>query len=410
MRRAVITVAVLVCSILAYSDSFAQSRKIPPPLLDVVTSEIKSLFARVDLLMSSAATRIAGKGLASEESRQIVRELCPEIPQATLCAVTDIQGLVTIIEPEKYSRYQGTNVIGQKYVAMTLSNAIPVLSKSFRNEEGFFGVFFAYPIVSPSGTPEGAVLVLFRPDRFIGEAVRRTPMYIPVEIAVLQEDGTVLYSATPADVGRNVFSDPDTQGYRQLISLAWRVKKEPSGTGSYIPARSRSEKPVKKLAYWETAALYGTEWRVLLLKQEEQEIVYGPKVEKKPDFPAFDRSLRAFCKNPETVREVSAGDTRAVTTLFRSFYDRNKGLYSLQFVNPSGINLFGYPRENSLTNYNFYERRDPHDEQLLAGIREKKEVVFEKTLVEGGTGRFFVCPVFKDTEYLGSIYSVIRLK
>ncbi len=410
MKRAVIIVTVLVCSVLAWSDSFAQSRKVPPPLLNVVTSEIERLFARVDLLMSSAAAGIAEKGLASEESKQTVRELCTEIPQTTLCAVTNSQGVVTIIEPQTYSRYQGANVVGQKYVAMTLSDAIPVLSKSFKNEQGFFGVFFAYPIVSPSGTPLGAVLVLFRPDHFIGEAVRRIPMYIPVEIAVLQEDGTVLYSGRPADVGRNVFSDPDTQGYRQLISLAWRVKKERSGTGSYIPARSRSEKPVKKLAYWETAALYGTEWRVLLLKEEEREIVYGLKVEKKPDFPTFDRSLRAFCRNPETVREVSAGDNRALMTLFRSFYERNKGLYSLQFVNPSGINLFGYPRENSLTNYNFNERRNPLDEKFLAGINEKKEVVFEEALMEGGTGRFFMCPVFKDGEYLGSIYSVIRLK
>jgi hypothetical protein len=408
MKKAAFIIAAVVCSLVVCGPSSAQSRKKPPPLLGLVMEEVQRLFSRVDLLMSSAAQRIAEKGRASEESRSILRDLCKDIPQVMLCAVTDASGLVTAIEPEPYRRFQGTNVIGQTYVARTLSDMQPVLSRSFRNEDGLFGVFFAYPLVSAGKTSEGALLVLFRPDRFIGEAVRRIPLYMPVEVAVLQTDGIVLYGEYPENIGRNVFTDPDTQGYRQLISLAWRVKKEPSGTGTYIPAKSRYRTPVNKQAYWDTASLYGTEWRVLLLKSEERDVTFGVRVQKKPDMAAFDRALRALCKNPETVRDLSSRNMSSLNALFKGFYEMNKGLYSVQFVDAQGINLFGYPRENSLTNYNFYERRAPYDTQFLEGIRDKKEVSFEKPLLEGGTGRFFLCPVFSGDVYLGSIYSVVK--
>lgn len=408
MKKTVLIMAAVVCSLVVCGPSYAQSRKTPPPLLELVRAEVQQLFSRVDLLMSSAAKSIAEKGRASEESRNILRDLCKDIPQVMLCAVTDANGLVTAIEPEPYKRFQGTNVMGQTYVARTLSDMQPVLSKSFRNEDGFFGVFFAYPLISAGKTSEGALLVLFRPDRFIGEAVRRIPMYMPVEVAVLQTDGIILYGEYPENIGRNVFTDPDTQGFRQLISLAWRVKKEPSGTGTYVPAKSRYRTPVDKQAYWDTTSLYGTEWRVLLLKPEERDVTYGVKVQRKPDVAAFDRALRAFCKNADTVRHVSTRNMSALGDLFKAFYEQNKGLYSVQFVDAQAINLFGYPRENSLTNYNFYEGRALYDAQFLEGIRDKKEVSFLRPLLEGGTGRFFLCPVFSGDVYLGSIYSVVK--
>jgi len=103
---------------------------------------------------------------------------------------------------------------------------------------------------------------------------------------------------------------------------------------------------------------------------------------------------------------MAAGDKETCMSIFRHYYADYLGIYSIQWADASGINRFGYPEENSLTNYDFHAQRTPASEKFLAVIEAREEVSFVFPLVEGSIARCFSVPLYADGQYRGILYTL----
>ena len=92
--------------------------------------------------------------------------------------------------------------------------------------------------------------------------------------------------------------------------------------------------------------------------------------------------------------------------IFKRLFEETSGIYSIQWVDTSSINRFGYPPENSLRDYSFQEGRSFGDEQFKAALAAREESIFRLPLVEGGKGTFYLHPIYSGDQYLGMIYAI----
>ncbi len=96
------------------------------------------------------------------------------------------------------------------------------------------------------------------------------------------------------------------------------------------------------------------------------------------------------------------GDKNKAIQFFKKFYDETPGIYSIQWIDEKGINRFGYPKENSLADYDYSAGREAHDKDILRIVTAQQPVSsYEDRLFEGGTGIFTFRPVFLKKKYLG---------
>ena len=103
---------------------------------------------------------------------------------------------------------------------------------------------------------------------------------------------------------------------------------------------------------------------------------------------------------------MAAGDKETCMCIFRHYYEDNPGIYSIQWADASGINRFGYPEENSLTDYDFHAQRTHASEKFLAVIEAREEVSFVFLLVEGSIARCFSVPLYAEEQYRGILYTL----
>jgi len=63
-----------------------------------------------------------------------------------------------------------------------------------------------------------------------------------------------------------MLTDPAFAGYPELVALTKRIATEPSGTGTYTFTPAGGGPAVRKSAFWTTAGLHGTEWRIVVAR------------------------------------------------------------------------------------------------------------------------------------------------
>lgn len=122
-----------------------------------------------------------------------------------------------------------------------------------------------------------------------------------------------------------------------------------------------------------------------------------------------EASLRNLAESGELADALSNKDSEGIKRIFKKFYEDHPGIYGIQWVDANGINLYGYPEENSPLNYDFHSLKIPSSKPILNALSGKKESSFDVPLIEGKEGRFFMAPVYKGEVYLGMVY-IIRIK
>jgi len=384
-----------------------ESKKPVPPAVDMLKKETEQVLARIDTTVAVASKKIAEAGIDSAEARAIVQKVCSDVPSVVNCAVVDMRGTVIVAEPEPFRKLEGTNRIGHEHVRKILKTGIPTLSSAFKGDDGTYGVSVAHSVRTDRGP--GALIVSFRPEILIGDIVRSMAFFIPVQIFFFETNGKILYTENTADVGVNILTNPRLQTNRQLSAVVWKASKIKTGSDTFVPLDKDDGGPPRKTAHWTTVALHGKEWRIVFIRPLLTEETYGFQKKTQPDLSRSDAALRAFCGKPGTVQALATGDRAQVTNALRSFYEANADMFSVQWINANGVNVLGYPAENSLKDYDFKKLRDASDEEVLKIVLDKKEGSLTRRMIVGGTARLFICPVFRDGEYLGSICSVFLI-
>jgi hypothetical protein len=91
-------------------------------------------------------------------------------------------------------------------------------------------------------------------------------------------------------------------------------------------------------------------WRLVAIHVEQTD------AERKVGIPVpsstLEQKLESFVVTSTLIKALAAGDKPKGMQLFKEFYDDTPGIYSVRWMDKKGINRFGYPRANSLADYN----------------------------------------------------------
>jgi len=393
------------CFVFAVTAADASNQ---PTILSTAEQQVSAELARLDSVLKKAAGELGKSGLTGDEARRVLSATCGEFSYAVDCATIDAQGRMISVEPQQYRSFEGKDISDQEQVKRMLKRRKPVLSSVFRSVEGDYAVDAEFPIFRPEGRFIGSVSMLFKPEKLLGDIIKPLVKGVPMDIWVMEKGGRLLYDVDPAQVGLNLFTAPEYRAYKQVLRLAKKIAKTPQGDGGYRFKKATLTGPeVNKKAYWQSAGLYGTPWRLVGIH------LLSETVEKRAERPALattvEQTLEKFVAEPALKTALANGNKDEVIILFKSFFEATPGIYSVQWVDTKGINRFGYPAENSLSEYDFNAGNARSDKETLRILSKQQPDVLEAPLLEGRTGAFVFKPVFKDGQYLGLVYS-IKLK
>ena len=234
------------------------------PVLKITKKAIDNTLAEIDKDLKTAAKELSVTDLKGDAARKILNGLCKYRPYVVDCSIIDTNGIKITVEPAEYKQYEGANKSDLPYVITLLKTKKPVMSDVYHSAEGIHAVGIGYPIFSDKGEFLGAVRMLIKHEVFLRPLVENKPC----KIWVMEVNGLIVYDADPEEIGKNIFSDSMFSPFEDLISFAKTVALSNNGAGSYsFYADGLKDKTlVEKIAVWDTAGMYGTEWRVVAME------------------------------------------------------------------------------------------------------------------------------------------------
>ena len=233
---------------------------------EAVQSELDNL----DRDLSGAASELSGTELSGPDARRILNRLCSNHPFIIDSCTTDAAGKMVTVAPEAYSSYEGSDISTQDPMVKLRETKEPVLSQVFTAVEGMDAVVLVWPILSDKadkGDFIGSVSALFKPETLLSTAVEPTLKGTDIDVNVMQLDGLNIYDSEGTDTGKNLFTDPSFQPYKELVELGSRIAAQESGSGSYTFINHTTGKPVKKQAFWVSVGLHDTAWRLVSVQE-----------------------------------------------------------------------------------------------------------------------------------------------
>lgn len=255
----VILVAFILISGCAPSDTEIQLKTVTGQIQKAVQSEMDGL----DSDLSAAAASLSKSGLSGPEARGILNGVYQKHPYIIDTCTTDAVGIMVTVAPDAYSRYEGTDISHQDVTIEFTKTGKPILSQVFRAVEDVNAVVIMWPIPSTENSAPSSVSVLFKPETLLDSVIRPVIKDTNISVNVMQLDGLNIYDSEGGETGKNLFTDPVFQPYKDLISLGKRMVAQESGSGSYTYVSQKTGQTTKKLAYWQSAGLHGNEWRIM---------------------------------------------------------------------------------------------------------------------------------------------------
>ncbi|MCX5667805.1 MAG: cache domain-containing protein [Candidatus Omnitrophica bacterium] len=258
--------AVLIVGIAVFVTAHAFAADIGDimPSLKAAKQVIDSTLAEIDTDLKAAAKALSNTDLKADAARKILNDLRKYRPYVMDCSIIDADGVEITVEPAEYKQYEGANRSDLPHVMLLLKNKKPIMSSVYHSAEDIHVVTIGYPIFSDKGEFSGAVRMLIRHELFLRPLLEDKPC----KIWVMQKDGLVVYDVDPEEIGKNIFSDPIFSLFEDLISFSKTVASSKSGAGSYsfYIDGLKDKRLAEKTAVWDTAGLYGTEWRVVAME------------------------------------------------------------------------------------------------------------------------------------------------
>ena len=254
----------IIIAVFAVAQAFAADMGSIMPVLKSAKQSIDSTLAEIDKDLKAAAKGLSATDLKGDAARKILNDLRKYRPYVVDCSIIDPNGIKITIAPEEYRKYEGTNRTDLPSVIVLLRTKKPVMSDVYHSAEGIHAISMGYPILSDKGELLGAVRMLIKHEEFLKPLVSGKPF----KIWVMQPNGLIVYDPDPEEIGKNIFSDDMFKPFEDLISFAQTVALAKNGAGSYsfyLDAQ-KDKTLVQKIAVWDTAGIYDTEWRVVAME------------------------------------------------------------------------------------------------------------------------------------------------
>jgi hypothetical protein len=381
-----------------------------PQVLDGLKHDTETELARLAGLVEGAASALKGKPLGGDDARKVLKNLCSSAAYIVECATVDMAGRIAAVQPDSRRQNEGADISKQKHAILFAKTGKPVMSGYFTDVGGESVVSLVHPVLGGDGKPAGSVSVIFKPAKMLEPLFSVFKGWCPVDFDVVEGDGMILYGIREGETGKNLLGDPRLAGSRSLQKLWKTIAAQPTGEGEYTIGEEtpKGGKPILKEAHWDTVSLAGTEWKLVIIHwigkaaDESMKISYDDQAIRK-----MSEDLADLARSAELSEAIESSNTPGIKSLLWKFYDKHQFIYSIQYVAPDGGVKAGWPRENSVVNYNFNHRILDGDESFLKALEAKKGKAFTSTLAEGNVGHFILKPVFKGDRFLGIVYAIV---
>lgn len=218
--------------------------------------------------IEDAAKELSKIELTGDEARRLLLDLCTRYKAfAVDCAAIDRNGVMVTIEPGPYGRYEGADISMQDITREVNRTKKLTMSDIFFTVEKIPAVSFQGPVFAAKGEMKGQISILFKPDLFIRDLIKKAVSWSIYEAWVMQTDGKFLYSPDAQQNGHNIFTNPYNKYLTEFVALGKRITVEQEGQGRYRylgPGQSGSR---AKQCTWRTLDLYESDWRVVLVEK-----------------------------------------------------------------------------------------------------------------------------------------------
>ncbi len=276
--------------------------------------KINDTLAKMDSDALFAVREVQKEGAGGDYARKAIAGLAASSPYTVDCSFIDAKGIMMIVEPGEYKKYEGSDVSGQEQMIRLQKTRRPVMGDAFKSVEGFYASDIEEPVFSARGDFAGSVSLLFKPEDLLSAVIKSVTNDSSLYVWVMQKDGRILYDPDPDQIGRMLFSDPLYEPFPDTVAFGRKIAADRTGSGSYNFYDLGTTKPVKKNAVWTTIALHGTEWRLVVATKE-------------------------FSANDKQDAVIKNATQQAVSTL-QAVYDRSKkDNMTLDQAKETGANL-----------------------------------------------------------------------
>jgi len=384
---------------------FKKAQDETPSSLLKIKNRVESILVEMEEDLAETTQKLSLIGIEGEGTRNTLQNLCARHPYAVDCCFVDMDGIITIMEPKVYNKFEGSDISNQEHIIQLHKEKKPVLSKAFRAVEGYTAVVFAYPVFSQKNELLGSVIMLIRPELFLREIILPEIKGIPIDVWIMQPDGYILYDFDVEEIGRNLFEDELYKPFTELLEIGKKISKEEKGSGKYSFFNEGFSKKVVKKTNWTTVEFYGTQWKIVMTQLENQD-ESSKRTLSGLGIKSYKENLKTFSKDADLLKLISENDKNKILKKFKEFYDANKGIYNVQWLDQNYTTRFGFPPEQSLDNYHFSEKNEA-ERIYIDAINARLATSFESDLFEGNRGEFQLFPLNYNEQYFGMIYYII---
>jgi len=407
MKKMFLLILVLCVTNGCFKNTRSDNSYSEPVALRDALKDLTAAFSGIASDMEQAAKEVA----AAKGDKNTISEILSRLHAQHSCAVDmsyiDNRGIMQVIEPAAYKRFQGTDISTQKHIRQIMIDGKPSMSESFISVEGYPAVALQYPVLD-SGGFYGSVDMLLRPESLLKKIIEPKIQGLPVDVWVMEPTGRILYDPDTEEIGRNIFTDSLYKPFPELLEVARTISQTDKGMATYDFLGRGLTESVKKYAYWNTVTVYGAPWRIVLTKAEK-EGVNGKKTLEELGIKSLNEAFREFVALDEMQDAIARKDKQYLLSLFQEFYVNNPGLYCVQWADEKCVTRFGYPGANSLQNYKFGKIKNHEQMAFLNAVEKGCEAFIEMPLLEGNIGQMLLCPVKARGKYRGMVYYV-RIK
>ena len=366
-----------------------------PVALNDAVQAIDAVFKSIQNDMDNSTDEIADAGSDKAKISTILKKLFKKHPYAIDVAFINPNGIMQVVEPAHYKKLQGTDISWQEHIKKMLIDKQPSMSWVFQTVEGYWAVSVQYPVLDDDDVFLGSLSMLLRPESLLKNIIEPRIAGVPVDLWVMEPAGRIIYDPDREEIGRNIFHDELYTPFPSLLAAARTIASSPQGVTTYDFLGKGLKDSVKKYAYWQTVAVQGTPWRIVLTKAEK-EGVNGKKTLEDLGLQELNQAFREFVALDEMCGAIEAEDKLHLLSLLEEFHSNNPGLYSVQWVDETVTTRFGFPSENSLLNYRFDQTRDAAQADFISAVKLGKEAFIESTLFEGSIGQMLLLLVIDE--------------
>ena len=264
-KKAFLLIALSV-SMISFSHGIACAENDKSAVLQHVQSRLTDVFGKMDKELATVTAKLSTTDFGSAEAKDIARR-CASHPYSVDCVIFDAKGVMKVVEPAQYNKFEGTDLGSDKLIALLRETKKPIFSNRLRVVEGMDAVVAQHPILSPKQEFLGSLSIVIRPEIFLAKVVEPIIKTTPFACLVMQKDGLILYDADPKEIGKNVFTDPLYKNFPELLEAARKMAKEEKGSATYRFMKQDAKGTTRKEIVWATAGLYGTEWRIAVISE-----------------------------------------------------------------------------------------------------------------------------------------------